>query len=133
MLRSILVVVLLLLDRERVARLARRREELDAVLAAARRREKVRDAVEPEAERRRLLSPRDLRAECAGERLHRRLERVEPGAHPLVVGEQLDMLRQFGCDQVQGYLISRPIPAADFERALAEGILIPGLPVGSGL
>ncbi|MBY0411003.1 MAG: EAL domain-containing protein, partial [Burkholderiaceae bacterium] len=31
---------------------------------------------------------------------------------------QLDYLRQHGCDEIQGYFFSRPIPAADFERLL---------------
>ena len=30
--------------------------------------------------------------------------------------EQLDFLRANGCDEVQGYLISRPQPAEDLER-----------------
>ncbi len=29
--------------------------------------------------------------------------------------QQLDILRQLGCDEVQGYLYSRPIPASEFE------------------
>ena len=30
--------------------------------------------------------------------------------------EQLDVLAALGCDQVQGYLLGRPVPAAEFER-----------------
>ena len=45
---------------------------------------------------------------------------------------QLEFLRRAGCDKIQGYLISRPVPAAELERFLqpkaseappAEGIL----------
>ncbi|WP_178082572.1 bifunctional diguanylate cyclase/phosphodiesterase [Pseudomonas sp. AOB-7] len=35
--------------------------------------------------------------------------------------EQLDMLRQFGCDQVQGYLISKAVPLAELARFLVFG------------
>lgn len=34
--------------------------------------------------------------------------------------EQLDFLRHQGCDQVQGYYFSRPIPFEDFEQMLRE-------------
>jgi PAS domain S-box/diguanylate cyclase (GGDEF) domain len=34
--------------------------------------------------------------------------------------EQLACLRELGCDQAQGYLIGRPMPAADFEAWLAS-------------
>ena len=34
--------------------------------------------------------------------------------------EQLDFLRANGCDEVQGYLISRPQPAADLERDIVN-------------
>jgi len=34
--------------------------------------------------------------------------------------EQYLTLRELGCDFVQGYYFSRPIPAADFERFMAE-------------
>ncbi len=35
--------------------------------------------------------------------------------------EQMHFLRELGCDQLQGYLFSQPVPAADFERMLREG------------
>ena len=35
--------------------------------------------------------------------------------------EQLQLLREFGCDQVQGYLISRPIALPELQRFLAQG------------
>jgi len=35
--------------------------------------------------------------------------------------EQLALLRQFGCDQVQGYLVSKPLPLADLARFLVFG------------
>ena len=45
--------------------------------------------------------------------------------------EQLALLRQFGCDQVQGYLISKPLPLAELARFLVFGLrqpLLSGLP-----
>jgi EAL domain-containing protein (putative c-di-GMP-specific phosphodiesterase class I) len=36
--------------------------------------------------------------------------------------EQLERLRAFGCDQAQGYLISRPLPLADLARYLMSGM-----------
>ncbi|QBE65227.1 putative bifunctional diguanylate cyclase/phosphodiesterase [Pseudoduganella lutea] len=35
--------------------------------------------------------------------------------------EQMTFLRELGCDQLQGYLFSQPVPAADFERMLRGG------------
>jgi diguanylate cyclase (GGDEF)-like protein/PAS domain S-box-containing protein len=34
---------------------------------------------------------------------------------------QLEFLRQLGCDEIQGFLFSPPVPTADFGRLLAEG------------
>jgi EAL domain-containing protein (putative c-di-GMP-specific phosphodiesterase class I) len=34
--------------------------------------------------------------------------------------EQLAMLRQWGCDEMQGYLFSPPVPAEEATRLLAE-------------
>ncbi|CAN5279544.1 EAL domain-containing protein [soil metagenome] len=34
--------------------------------------------------------------------------------------EQLEFLREKGCDEVQGYFFSKPIPAADFEKLLRQ-------------
>jgi len=35
--------------------------------------------------------------------------------------EQMDLLRGFDCDQVQGYLISKPLPLADLVDYLMFG------------
>jgi EAL domain-containing protein (putative c-di-GMP-specific phosphodiesterase class I) len=40
-------------------------------------------------------------------------------AEGVETAEQLVYLRQHGCDDVQGYYFSRPVPAAAFERLLA--------------
>jgi EAL domain-containing protein (putative c-di-GMP-specific phosphodiesterase class I) len=38
---------------------------------------------------------------------------------------QLGMLRALGCDQAQGYLFSRPVPAEDAARLIARGFASP--------
>jgi diguanylate cyclase (GGDEF)-like protein/PAS domain S-box-containing protein len=38
--------------------------------------------------------------------------------------EQLEFLRSAGCDEVQGYLFSPPVPAYEFERSLRENWLL---------
>lgn len=45
--------------------------------------------------------------------------------------EQLTFLKNHRCDLIQGYLISRPIPAGELERALSAGLLEIDTPVGS--
>lgn len=49
-----------------------------------------------------------------------------------VVGEgvettqQLEFLRDSGCDIAQGYLLGKPAPAADAEHMLGDSPLVPG-------
>ncbi len=45
--------------------------------------------------------------------------------------EQLTFLKNHRCDLIQGYLISRPIPATELEMALSTGLLDIDTPVGS--
>lgn len=35
--------------------------------------------------------------------------------------QQLDYLREVGCDAVQGFVFDKPLPAAEFEKRLAVG------------
>ena len=46
------------------------------------------------------------------------LQVVAEGAETV---RQIEMLREFGCDSVQGYYFSRPVPAHEFEAMLAAG------------
>jgi EAL domain-containing protein (putative c-di-GMP-specific phosphodiesterase class I) len=41
--------------------------------------------------------------------------------------EALQILADMGCDEVQGYYISRPLPATDAARLLRGGSLFPAL------
>jgi diguanylate cyclase (GGDEF)-like protein len=39
--------------------------------------------------------------------------------------EQLDYLRRHGCDEIQGYYFSRPLPAEQFEQLLHQRLALP--------
>lgn len=45
---------------------------------------------------------------------------LEVVAEGVETQEELDLLRQFGCDQVQGYLVSKALPLRELERFLAQ-------------
>ncbi|HEY4370437.1 MAG TPA: EAL domain-containing protein [Burkholderiales bacterium] len=46
---------------------------------------------------------------------------------------QLDFLRAHGCDEIQGYYLSRPLPAADATKLLTEGRRLPASGAGEGV
>jgi EAL domain-containing protein (putative c-di-GMP-specific phosphodiesterase class I) len=47
--------------------------------------------------------------------------KLEVVAEGVETPEQLALLRDFGCDQVQGYFISKPLPLADLVEYLTFG------------
>jgi diguanylate cyclase (GGDEF)-like protein/PAS domain S-box-containing protein len=47
--------------------------------------------------------------------------RQEIVAEGVETAEQMSFLRELGCDQLQGYLFSQPVPATDFAAMLREG------------
>lgn len=45
---------------------------------------------------------------------------LEVVAEGVETDEQLEFLRDHGCDQIQGFLLGRPVPEADFVKLLSE-------------
>ncbi len=56
---------------------------------------------------------------------------IEVVAEGVETAEQLRFLKNHRCDLIQGYFISRPVPAAELEKALRSGELEYDVPVGS--
>jgi diguanylate cyclase (GGDEF)-like protein len=50
---------------------------------------------------------------------------MEVVAEGVETASQLAYLREHGCDQIQGYHFSRPVPAAAFARLLAQRVCVP--------
>lgn len=50
---------------------------------------------------------------------------VKVTAEGVETGEQLQMLQKSGCDRVQGFLLGKPMNAADTETFLARGVQMP--------
>ena len=50
-------------------------------------------------------------------------------AEGVETAHQLGVLRRLGCDQLQGYLVARPSPAAEFERMLVDRAGLSSVPV----
>ncbi|MDX1802049.1 MAG: EAL domain-containing protein, partial [Marinobacter sp.] len=48
---------------------------------------------------------------------------IQVAAEGIETGAQLNFLKNHRCDLAQGYLISRPVPAADLEKLLARGLV----------
>jgi EAL domain-containing protein (putative c-di-GMP-specific phosphodiesterase class I) len=51
--------------------------------------------------------------------------RLKVVAEGVETDAQLGFLRELGCDEIQGFLFSRPIPAADFEELLRRDLRFP--------
>lgn len=56
---------------------------------------------------------------------------IQVVAEGVETSEQLEFLKTSHCDLIQGYFISRPVPANELEKALQSGNLVQTVPVGS--
>ena len=48
--------------------------------------------------------------------------RISSVAEGVETGEQLDRIKEIGCDYVQGYFYSKPLPIKEFEQYLESHI-----------
>ena len=51
-----------------------------------------------------------------------KLMRISSVAEGVETGEQLDRIKEIGCDYVQGYFYSKPLPIKEFEQYLESHI-----------
>lgn len=51
-----------------------------------------------------------------------KLMRIRSVAEGVETGEQLDRIKEIGCDYVQGYFYSKPLPIKEFEQYLESRI-----------
>lgn len=79
---------------------------------------------------------RDIPADPDDSAIARAIINMAKNLNMRVVAEGVETVEQWrflaaeGCDQVQGYLLSKPVPAEDFVRLLKEGHLLPDLGAG---
>ncbi|TCW33674.1 sensor domain-containing protein [Gulbenkiania mobilis] len=79
---------------------------------------------------------RDIPADPDDSAIARAIINMAKNLNMRVVAEGVETVEQWrflaaeGCDQVQGYLLSKPVPAEDFVLLLKEGHLLPDLGAG---
>ncbi len=79
-----------------------------------------------------LHTSSDDAAICAAIIAMARELRLKVVAEGVEVAEQLDFLRKQGCDQIQGFLISKPVPVEDLVELLRPGSGLHRLKAASG-
>ena len=63
----------------------------------------------------------EQRRDRAGDHRPGRQPQAQGGGRGRGDGGQLDLLRRYGCDEMQGYLFSRPLPAEELVQLLRDG------------